>query len=98
MDRDFLEAVKHNDLATVRSCLADLCHLPHLPREGDTTALMLAAAAGHDEMVALLLQYGADPARCDAAGRTAADHAQAHGHVLLASQLATDGQMELVLR
>jgi ankyrin repeat protein len=98
MEAEFLAAVRRNDLALMRECLASLTCRPNLPREGQTTALMLAAAAGHVEMVALLLQHGADPARRDASGRSAADHAQANGHGDLAQQLATDGRMEQVLR
>ena len=98
MEAEFLAAVRRNDLGAVRACMADLTCRPNLPREGETTALVLAAAAGHAEMVALLLQHGADPARRDDSGRSAADHASANGHAELAHQLATDGRMEQVLR
>ena len=54
-----------------------------------TTPLMLAAAFGHEAVIELLLQCGADPARRDAAGRTAAAYARAAGHQHLAARLDT---------
>lgn len=48
---------------------------------------MAAAAGGHEEMVELLLQCGADAARRDARGRSAAWHARTAGHSLLAERL-----------
>ncbi|HYZ33731.1 MAG TPA: ankyrin repeat domain-containing protein [Crenalkalicoccus sp.] len=51
------------------------------------TALMEAAAKGHAEAVALLLEHGAEAGRRDALGRTAADHAEEAGHAELAARL-----------
>jgi uncharacterized protein len=66
--------------------------------EGDPgdvpTALMLAAAQGEEEVVALLLEHGADPALRDRQGRTAADWAAAQGHQDLAARLGTVAEAE----
>jgi ankyrin repeat protein len=53
------------------------------------TPLMVAAAFGNEPMVELLLLQGADPARRDANGRTAAAYARAAGHPHLAARLDT---------
>ena len=53
------------------------------------TPLMAAAEFGNEAMVELLLLFGADPARRDAEGRTAADYARAGGHPHLAARLDT---------
>jgi uncharacterized protein len=56
--------------------------LPHAP-----TALMEAAADGHDDIAALLLEHGADPSLRDHDGRDAVAHARANGHAALAARL-----------
>jgi ankyrin repeat protein len=56
---------------------------------GGVTPLMAAAAGGHEPMVELLLRCGADPARRDPRGRSAAFHARAAGHPHLAARLDT---------
>jgi Ankyrin repeat len=61
--------------------------LPGTP--GGATALMGAAAGGHEGVVALLLQCGADPSRRDLQGRSAAAYARAAGHPHLAERLDT---------
>lgn len=53
------------------------------------TPLMAAAAAGASAIVELLLDHGADPARRDCAGRSAAAYARAAGHCHLAERLGT---------
>jgi ankyrin repeat protein len=50
---------------------------------------MAAASGGHDAMVELLLQRGADPARRDRRGRSAAFYARVAGHPYLAARLDT---------
>jgi ankyrin repeat protein len=67
------------------------------PREAPT-ALMQAAAAGQQDAVALLLEFGADPALRDREGRSAADHATAAGHADLARRLYPDTDTERVAR
>ena len=53
------------------------------------TALMFAARFGHFAVCRALLAAGAQPARRNAAGATAADHAAARGHADLAQILQT---------
>ncbi len=53
------------------------------------TPLMAAAAAGASAIVELLLDHGADPARRDCAGRSAAAYARGAGHCHLAERLNT---------
>jgi hypothetical protein len=66
--------------------------LPSTP--GGATALMGAAAGGHESMVSLLLQCGADPSRRDTRGRSAAAYARAAGHPHLAERLGTVVDLE----
>jgi hypothetical protein len=49
----------------------------------------MAATGGHEAVVELHLRRGADPARRDEQGRSAAAYARAAGHVLLAERLDT---------
>ncbi len=56
---------------------------------GGVTLLMAAAAGGHHAMVELLLRRGADPARRDRRGRSAAFYARVAGHPYLAARLDT---------
>ena len=54
---------------------------------GGLTPLMIAAAGGHEAVVELLLRCGADPARRDARGRSAAFYARVAGYPDLAKRL-----------
>jgi hypothetical protein len=59
--------------------------LPAVP--GGMTPLMAASVSGCAALVQLLLRCGADPARRDARGHTAAFYARAAGHLHLADRL-----------
>ncbi len=61
------------------------------------THLMLAAACGHEPVVELLLQCGADPARRDRHGLSAAAYARQAGHPHLAERLDTVVDQEKVM-
>jgi ankyrin repeat protein len=54
-------------------------------------ALMIAAAAGNEEMVALLLRYRAKPDFRDEVGNTALAYAASRGHIDVAEQLLSAG-------
>jgi ankyrin repeat protein len=70
-----------------------------LPGEASgTTPLMAAAAGGHETVVELLVERGADPARRDNDGRAAAAHARAAGHAHLAERLDTVVDKEKTMR
>ncbi|MHC4766980.1 MAG: ankyrin repeat domain-containing protein, partial [Planctomycetota bacterium] len=56
--------------------------------QDDVAPLMAAAAKGQDDVVDLLLAAGADPSLRDEDDWTAADFADAGGHLWLASRLA----------
>ncbi|WP_372619221.1 ankyrin repeat domain-containing protein [Falsiroseomonas sp.] len=89
---ELLHAARVGDLARVRSLVppcGDLAAdaVPDAP--DGVTPLMAAAAGGHERMVELLLQLGADAARRDVRGRSAAYHARGAGHPHLAERLDT---------
>lgn len=52
-----------------------------LSAEGDLTPLHFAAAAGHEDVVEVLIRHGCNPIPTDAIGETPADHARRAGHV-----------------
>jgi ankyrin repeat protein len=89
---DLLALLVAGDVARLRGLLTpmdgmlanDVLDLPHR-----LTPMMAAAACGNEAAVELLLQCGADPARRDAAGRTAAAYARSAGHPHLAARLDT---------
>ncbi|TCZ66081.1 ankyrin repeat domain-containing protein [Roseicella aquatilis] len=89
IDRDdLLAALLAGNLARLRRLLAGAeVEDPDLPHQ--ITPMMAAAACGHEAAVEMLLQGGADPARRDAAGRTAAAYARDGGHPHLAARLDT---------
>lgn len=92
---ELLVAARTGDLERVRALLPP-CGRPAegggaaaAAAEDGATPLMAAAAGGHEAMVELLLQRGADPARRDGRGRSAAFHARRAGHPHLAARLDT---------
>ncbi len=88
-----LAAALAGDLARLRAMLPR-CGDPAedgipSPDGASVTPLMAAAAAGHEAVVSFLLECGADPARRDPFGRTAAHYARTGGHHHLAERLDT---------
>ena len=89
---DLLAVVAAGDVARLRTMLPPTGDLaedgpPDMLR--GMPPLMVAAVFGNEAMVELLLLAGADPARRDAGGRTAAAYARAAGHPHLAARLDT---------
>ena len=91
---ELLVAARTGDVERVRALLPP-CGYPARDgaairaATGGVTLLMAAAAGGHDAMVELLLQRGADPVRRDRRGRSAAFYARRAGHPHLAARLDT---------
>ena len=70
-------------------------------RSGDAAAVrrLASEAPGRlDDAVALLLELGADAARRDGQGRTAADLAFENGHADLGQRLGPDAEADRFLR
>ena len=89
---DLLAAVAAEDVARLRTMLpptGDPMEDGSLDMLHGATPLMVAAAFGNEATVEMLLLHGADPARRDARGRTAAAYARAAGHPHLAARLDT---------
>lgn len=91
-------AVRGGDAAAVRRLASEAPGRLDEAGEDGRTPLMLAAWAGADDMVALLLELGADAARRDGEGRTAADLAFENGHADLGQRLGPDAEADRVLR
>lgn len=93
-----LAAVRGGDGASVRRLAAEAAGRLDQAGPDGRTPLMLAAANGAEEMVALLLELGADAACRDGEGRTAADLAFQNGHADLGARLGPDVEAARILR
>lgn len=93
-----LPAVRRGDLAGIRRLAAEALDRLDAAGPDGRTPLMLAASIGAEEAVALLLELGADAARRDGDGRTAADLAFENGHADLGQRLGPDSEAERILR
>jgi ankyrin repeat protein len=93
-----LSAVRSGDAAGVRRLAGESPNRLDTHGPDGRTALMVAASDGAEEMVALLLELGADAALRDGEGRTAADLAFANGHTDLGQRLGPESEAERVLR
>ena len=94
---DLLAQVVAGDMTGLRTLLssADASSMGDLPRMPDgVTPMMIAAACGHEDVIELLLQCGADPTLRDAYGQSAAAYARAACHPHLAERLDTVVDME----
>jgi hypothetical protein len=86
-----LAAARAGDVAQVRA-LVPCTGIPEEdgpPDAPDGITPLMAAAAGHEAVVEVLLACGADAARRDANGRRAAAYARAGDHPCLAKRLDT---------
>src|SRR5688572_24428905 len=81
------DAIERDDLAQARRLLLAGVD-PDAAITADYTPLSYCATTGRIEFARLLLEFGANPARRDREGRTAADYAKARGYVELAEVLA----------
>ncbi len=99
---DLLAVVVAGDVARLRTMLPPAGGDPAGDGSPDVlrgvTPLMVAAAFGNEAMAELLLLHGADPARREAGGRTAAAYARAAGHPHLAARLDTVVEKENTMR
>lgn len=90
-DQDLLDAAARGDLPGVRDALAAGANTGARDRHR-RTALLLAVLGDHvavaEEIVALLLAAGADPALADADGVTAFEHALRRGFEAIARRIA----------
>jgi len=93
-----LTAVRSGDAAGVRDLAGESPTRLDAHGPDGLTALMVAASTGAEEMVALLLELGADAGLRDGEGRTAADLAFANGHTDLGQRLGPESEAERVLR
>lgn len=79
--------MRDGDLAGARRLAAEAPDRLDAAGSDGRTPLMPAASVGTDEMVALMLESGADAARRDVEGRTAAELAFQSGHTDLGQRL-----------
>ncbi|GAA0574017.1 hypothetical protein GCM10009416_10920 [Craurococcus roseus] len=93
-----LAAVRGGDATALRRLASEAPGRLDEAGEDGRTPLMLAASTGAEEMVALLLELGADAARRDGQGRTAADLAFENGHADLGQRLGPDAEADRFLR
>jgi ankyrin repeat protein len=73
-------ACEAGHLAVVQVLLAQDRGLVDLPGKAERTALIAAAGRGHDEVVRVLLERGADPHKRESDGTRALDWAAQEGH------------------
>lgn len=97
-ENSLIAAVRTGDAERVRHLAAGASERLDETGSDGRTPLMVAAAAGADTMVALLLELGADAARRDGEGRTAADLAFRNGHADLGQRLGPDAEADRFLR
>jgi hypothetical protein len=85
-ERNLRHAVRSGDARHVEDVLAEGGDANQRWPDG-ITLLMLAAARGCDQIVELLLRYGANACAEDFSGGAAADYAERNGHSALAVRL-----------
>lgn len=86
-EAELLAAAGCGDVAALEKLLPAAGDLKAFDGPNGVTPLMVAASAGHEAVVELLLERGSDPSRRDAQGRSAAEHARKSGHPHLAARL-----------
>ncbi|WP_207540758.1 ankyrin repeat domain-containing protein [Sabulicella rubraurantiaca] len=86
-EADLLAAAASGDVALLGKLLPAAGDPAAFDGPEGVTPLMVAASAGHQAVVELLLERGSNPSRRDAQGRSAADYARMAGHTHLAARL-----------
>jgi len=90
IDKDFLEAVKGGNFPEVKSLLSKGADV-NARADDSSTALMVASAHGHRDVVGLLLKKGADVNARTNSGATALMVASVHGYLKIVKLLITNG-------
>lgn len=91
LDEEMANAAWQDDMATVKTMLARGASPNAQSTDGIKTALTGAAESGHDKIVQLLLQRGADVDKIDGTGKTALQSAVAAKHPKVAQMLRNAG-------
>lgn len=86
-EAELLAAAGCGDLARLEKLLPVAGDLTSFDGPNGVTPLMVAACAGHEAVIELLLERGSNPCRRDAEGRSAAAYARMAGHTHLAVRL-----------
>ncbi|MDB5315126.1 MAG: hypothetical protein JWO26_3716 [Rhodospirillales bacterium] len=86
-EAELLAAAECGDVARLRELLPAAGDPTAFHRPDGVTPLMVAAGAGHQAVVELLIERGSNPSRRDAEGRSAAEYARRAGHTHLAARL-----------
>ena len=90
IDKDFLEAVKCGNFPEVKSLLGKGADV-NARGDDSSTALMVASAHGHRDVVGLLLKKGADVNARTNNGATALMVASVHGNLKIVNLLLANG-------
>ena len=91
VDHDLRDQARAGQVEAVRSLLAAAAPDVDAPDAAGWTALMHAAAGGHDEIVEMLLEAGASVNRQNRQGQTALHLAAIHGRAASARRLLEGG-------
>ena len=89
-----MKAVNHNDAEAVRKLIAQGANVDELEPNGDAP-LVMAAYLGHNEIVRLLLEAGADVKAVDPGMKATALHAAAYAGRTEAAKLLVQHHIEI---